>query len=148
MQMLTTLISGLLFGLGLCISGLVNPAKVQSFLDIAGDWDPSLAITMAAAVLVTQAGYRLAFERRRPLFADAFHIPKKGEIDLRLIAGAVFFGIGWGLVGFCPGPAIAALSFGEQPAITFLFAMLAGMAAARHVTAVSKSPLPSQAGKI
>ena len=135
MQVLATLAAGLLFGLGLSVSGLVNPAKVLAFLDIAGDWDPSLAVTMACAVGVTFLGYRLAFARGAPLFADTFQIPTQvptlADIDRRLVSGAALFGIGWGLVGFCPGPAIAALSLGLQPAFVFVAAMLAGMALAR-----------------
>lgn len=131
MQLLATLAAGLLFGLGLSVSGLVNPAKVLAFLDIAGDWDPSLAVTMACAVGVTFLGYRLAFARGAPLFADTFQIPALSDIDRRLVAGAALFGIGWGLVGFCPGPAIAALSLGLTPVLVFVAAMLAGMALAR-----------------
>lgn len=133
MQILATLISGLLFGLGLCVSGLVNPAKVQAFLDIAGDWDPSLAFTMAGAVIVTGVGYRLAFKRGTPLFANVFQIPPAGVIDRKLITGAAIFGIGWGLVGFCPGPAITSLAFGLTPVFVFVAAMLVGMAVARQL---------------
>ncbi len=135
MQVIATFVSGLLFGLGLCVSGLVNPAKVQSFLDVTGDWDPSLAITMASAVVVTGVGYRMAFRRGAPLFAGAFQIPPAGMIDLRLVAGAAIFGVGWGLVGFCPGPAVAALSTGAPSAFIFVLAMLAGMTIARLITA-------------
>lgn len=135
MQVIATFVSGLLFGLGLCVSGLVNPAKVQSFLDVAGDWDPSLAITMASAVIVTGVGYRVALRRGTPMFAGAFQIPPAGMIDLRLVAGAAIFGVGWGLVGFCPGPAVAALSLGAPSAVIFVLAMLVGMALARQLTA-------------
>lgn len=134
MQVLATLLSGLLFGFGLSISGLVNPAKVQAFLDITGQWDPSLAITMAAGLLVTGLGYRLTFARGKPLFGETFHLPPRGVVDRRLLAGATIFGIGWGLVGFCPGPAIAALSLGSPSALIFVLAMLAGMATARFLT--------------
>ena len=135
MQIIATFGAGLLFGLGLCLSGLVNPAKVQGFLDIAGAWDPSLAITMATAVLITGAGYRLVLARRGPLFAGSFQIPPSGGIDGRLIAGAAIFGVGWGLVGFCPGPAITALSLAPWPAVVFVLAMLAGMVTARWLVA-------------
>jgi uncharacterized membrane protein YedE/YeeE len=145
MQILATFISGLLFGLGLCVSGLVNPAKVQSFLDIAGTWDPSLLITMAAAVLVTGMGYRVAFVREKPLFETVFHIPPAGAVDRRLLAGATIFGIGWGLVGFCPGPAVAALALGATPAFIFVAAMLAGMALARQLTASRATPALNRA---
>lgn len=140
MQILATFVSGLLFGLGLCVSGLVNPAKVQNFLDIAGAWDPSLLITMATAVLVTGLGYRLVFARGTPLFETTFHVPAAGTVDRRLIAGATIFGIGWGLVGFCPGPAVAALAFAGAPAFIFVAAMLAGMALARQLTANLATP--------
>ncbi len=133
MQVLATLISGLMFGCGLVVSGLINPAKVLNFLDLAGTWDPSLAITMAVAVVTTAIGYRLAFERGRPLLDSSFHVPAANAIDGKLLVGAGLFGIGWGLAGFCPGPAIAALPVGSSPALTFFVAMLAGMAVARGV---------------
>lgn len=142
MQGIATFVSGLLFGLGLCVSGLIDPAKVQSFLDVAGDWDPSLAITMASAVFVTGVGYRMAFGRGKPLFAGTFQIPPAGKVDRRLVAGALIFGIGWGLVGFCPGPAVAALSVSAEPALWFVLAMLAGMAAARWF--VSHTPVAAR----
>lgn len=135
MHIVATFVSGLLFGLGLCVSGLVNPAKVLSFLDVAGQWDPSLALTMASAVLVTWAGYRFAFARGTPLFAGTFQLPPAGSIDVRLLGGAALFGVGWGLAGFCPGPAIASLSLGAKPAFVFVLAMLAGMAVARRLLA-------------
>lgn len=140
MQIAATFVSGLLFGLGLCVSGLANPAKVQSFLDVAETWDPSLLITMAAAVLVTRIGYRIAFARGEPLLDKVFQIPPPGAVNARLVAGGVTFGIGWGLVGFCPGPAVAALSLGAPSAFVFVAAMLAGMALTRHLTANRAAP--------
>lgn len=140
MQVAVTFVSGLLFGLGLCVSGLVNPAKVQSFLDVAGAWDPSLLLTMAAAVLVTGVGYRIAFARGTPIFDKAFQIPPATAVDARLLAGSAIFGIGWGLVGFCPGPAVVALALGATPAVIFVAAMLAGMALARQLTANRTAP--------
>ena len=134
MQAIATLASGILFGLGLVISGLINPAKVLNFLDVAGAWDPSLAFTMGAAVLTTSVGYKLAFEGK-PIFGGTFHLPTATDIDARLIGGAALFGIGWGLVGYCPGPAIAALSLGSPSTVIFVAAMLAGMAMARALTA-------------
>lgn len=131
MQVLVSLASGALFGLGLVVSGLIDPERVRAFLDIAGAWDPSLAVTMAAAVATTALGYRLAFATGGPAFDKAFHLPTQSAIDVRLIAGAALFGIGWGLVGYCPGPAIAALSMGSQPTVVFVAAMAAGMATAR-----------------
>lgn len=134
MAVIFSLLSGALFGLGLIFSGLINPAKVLNFLDIAGTWDPSLAITMAVAVLVTALGYRVVFRSHGPACGEAFHVPAKTDIDGRLLAGAALFGLGWGLVGFCPGPALAALSVAGAPALTFVAAMLAGMAVARRLT--------------
>lgn len=122
------LLAGLVFGLGLAIAEMVNPAKVLAFLDVSGHWDPSLAFVMGAALIVTAAGYRLVWKLRQPAFGSAFILPQAREIDRRLALGAVLFGIGWGLVGLCPGPAIAALSFGGAPAWVFLGAMSAGVA--------------------
>lgn len=134
MAIIMSLLAGALFGLGLIFSGLINPAKVLNFLDVAGTWDPSLAITMAVAVAVTAIGYRVVFKSQGPACGDAFHIPVKHEIDGRLLGGAALFGLGWGLVGFCPGPALAAISVAGTPALIFVAAMLAGMFAARRFT--------------
>jgi uncharacterized membrane protein YedE/YeeE len=133
MRLLATFVSGLVFGLGLVVSGLINPAKVQAFLDIAGAWDPSLAVTMAVAVGTTALGYRLAFAAGTPALGGSFHLPSQSRIDSRLLVGAAVFGMGWGLVGFCPGPAISALALGSRQTITFVLAMLVGMAIARAV---------------
>jgi uncharacterized membrane protein YedE/YeeE len=124
----SALLAGLVFGLGLVIAEMVNPAKVLAFLDVLGHWDPSLAFVMGAALIVTAAGYRLVWNMRQPVFGDTFVVPQTREIDRRLAFGAVLFGIGWGLAGLCPGPAIAALSFGGAPAWVFLGAMSAGVA--------------------
>jgi uncharacterized protein len=140
MQIAATFVSALLFGLGLCVSGLANPAKVQNFLDITGSWDPSLVLTMGAAVLVTGVGYRIAFARGMPLFGKAFLVPPPGTINARLIGGATIFGIGWGLAGFCPGPAIVAVALGASSAFLFVAAMLVGMALARKFTAERAAP--------
>lgn len=126
---ITALIAGLIFGLGLVISQMVNPAKVIAFLDIFGNWDPSLAFVMGGALLVTAIGYRLAWRRQKPVFAERFQVPGNRKVDTRLAVGAVLFGIGWGLVGLCPGPAISALTIGGVEAIGFLAAMAAGMLA-------------------
>lgn len=122
------LLAGLIFGLGLTISEMVNPAKVLAFLDLFGNWDPSLAFVMGAALLVTAIGYRIAWARPKPVFADQFQVPGNRQIDQRLAVGAVLFGIGWGLVGLCPGPAISALTFGGTQIYVFLASMGAGMA--------------------
>lgn len=125
---LSALAAGLVFGLGLTISEMVNPAKVRAFLDVFGNWDPSLAFVMGAGLIVTFAGYRLVLKRSKPVFDNKFRIPQSRELDAKLILGAILFGAGWGLVGLCPGPAIAALSFGGIPILVFLAALIAGMA--------------------
>lgn len=120
-------LAGLLFGAGVTIAGMVNPAKVLNFMDLAGSWDPTLLLVMGAGLAVTFAGYRLVLARSAPLFASAFVLPKAAQIDGRLIAGAALFGLGWGLSGFCPGPAVAALVFGHWQTWLFVVAMAAGM---------------------
>jgi uncharacterized protein len=122
---------GLLFGLGLIVSGMVNPAKVLNFLDITGSWDPSLAFVMGGAVIVTFFGYRLVFQQPRPIYDSVFHVPTANKIDNRIILGPALFGIGWGLAGFCPGPAFTALGTGQASAVTVVIAMIVGMIAAR-----------------
>lgn len=124
---LSALLAGLVFGLGLVVSQMVNPSKVLGFLDLFGKWDPSLALVMGGALLVTAIGYRLVLRRTQPLFADRFQLPGARSVDARLAAGAVLFGVGWGLAGLCPGPAIAGLAVGGTPVWLFLVAMAAGM---------------------
>lgn len=126
---LSALIAGLIFGIGLTISQMVNPAKVLGFLDLFGNWDPSLAFVMGAALVVTAIGYRLVWMRPRPVFEERFQVPGNRKVDARLAIGAVLFGVGWGLVGLCPGPAIAAITIGGGPALIFLGAMIAGVLA-------------------
>lgn len=145
MQIALTFFASLLFGMGLIVSGLANPAKVQNFLDIAGVWDPSLALTMAAAVVTTGVGYLWVFKRRRPVLEESFQLPTATVIDLKLIGGAALFGIGWGLVGYCPGPAIVALSLGNQETIIFVAAMLAGMLAARTLSSLTVRSMQADA---
>ena len=125
--------SGLLFGVGLIISEMVNPAKVLAFLDIFGNWDPSLAFVMAGAVAVSALGYFIAQRRGTPVLAPRLEIPTRRDLDPRLIGGAALFGIGWGLVGLCPGPALTALTFGPWQVLVFVVAMIAGMALFRLV---------------
>ena len=139
MRPIVALASGALFGAGLTVSTMINPAKVLGFLDVAGDWDPTLALVMIGAIPVAAAGFWLARRLRKPLLAPAFPAPPPPRIDLRLVSGAALFGVGWGLVGYCPGPALASLGFGLWQTILFLAAMVAGMVAARAVT----SPPPS-----
>lgn len=125
---LAALFAGLVFGLGLTISEMVNPAKVLAFLDLFGNWDPTLAFVMGAALIVTAIGYRVVWTKPKPVFADRFQVPGNRQIDAKLAVGAVLFGIGWGIVGLCPGPAISALTFGGVPVYVFLAAMGTGMA--------------------
>ena len=144
MPVLSALIAGLVFGLGLVISGMANPAKVLNFLDLAGNWDPSLAFVMGGAIAVALPGYKLVGRRLRPLFADAFQMPSRDDVDARLLTGAGTFGIGWGLGGFCPGPAIAAVPLMAQGTLIFVPAMLVGMWIARFVAQGSARPAPAQ----
>ncbi|KOX53041.1 YeeE/YedE family protein [Methylobacterium sp. 092160098-2] len=131
---------GLLFGLGLLVSGMANPAKVLAFLDVTGRWDPSLALVMAGAVAVSAAGYLIARRRRRPLLAPRLEIPTRRDLDPRLITGAAIFGVGWGLAGLCPGPALTILTVVPAQAATFVAAMVVGMLLFRLVpSAASKS---------
>jgi len=130
-RILGGLIAGLLFGVGLSISGIINPEKVVAFLDLAGDWDPSLAFVMLGGVAVTAIGYRTVLRRGRPLFEPAFMLPMRNDIDPSLLLGAALFGIGWGLGGYCPGPALAGLGFGNSETLAFVAAMTLGMLAAR-----------------
>jgi len=134
METLVQFLAGLIFGTGLVISGMIDPAKVLNFLDVAGTWDPSLAFVMIGAVVVTAIGYRLVLQRRRPIFATVFQVPTRREIDIRLVVGAMIFGIGWGLSGLCPGPALTSLSLGALGILVFVPALFVGMAAARWFT--------------
>ena len=127
---LAALVAGVLFGIGLAISAMIDPGKVLAFLDVAGAWDPSLALVMAGALAVALPGFRLAARRTAPAFAPTFDTPAPKPVDARLTGGAALFGIGWGLVGFCPGPAVASLAYGAWPSVVFLCAMAAGAWAA------------------
>ena len=132
---LTAFASGLLFGFGLLISQMVNPAKVIGFLDVFGDWDPSLAFVMATAIIpVTAIGYAFARCRQAPLCATRYLAPTQIHIDRPLVVGAILFGIGWRLVGYCPGPALAVLAIGGRGTVLFVAAMLIGMGAFRSLT--------------
>jgi uncharacterized protein len=128
MLLLSSLLAGLVFGLGLIVSGMANPAKVLGFLDLAGPWDPSLAFVMAGAIAVGLFAFLLAKKRRRSLLGADMKLPAAGPVDHRLVAGSALFGVGWGLAGFCPGPGLVALGMGEPKAAVFVLAMLAGMA--------------------
>ena len=126
-----SLLLGVLFGIGLTVSQMVNPAKVIGFLDVTGNWDPSLAFVMGGALLVTLPMFALARKREAPLLAPRFEWPSRRDIDPRLLVGAATFGVGWGLAGFCPGPALASLGLGETATYPFVIAMLAGTWLAR-----------------
>jgi len=128
MVALIAFVSGLVFGLGLIISGMANPAKVLGFLDVAGAWDPSLAFVMGGAVLVTAVGFALLRRRRASLSGEPLRWPTATRVDVRLAVGSLAFGMGWGLAGFCPGPALVAASAGVPEALIFVAAMVAGMA--------------------
>jgi uncharacterized protein len=135
MSLVIQFLIGLLFGTGLVVAGMSDPAKVLSFLDLAaipaGSWDPSLAFVMGAGVLVTFIGYKYVLRRPTPIFDSQFHLPHARAINAPIIVGPAIFGIGWGLAGFCPGPAFTALGTGNSNAIIFVMTMLIGMLAAR-----------------
>jgi uncharacterized membrane protein YedE/YeeE len=120
-------LSGALFGIGLCVSGMTRPAKVLAFLDVTGRWDPSLAFVMLGAVAVHSIAYRIIRGRPTPLYAPEFFVPSRRTIDFKLIAGAALFGIGWGLAGYCPGPGIASLGAAAPTAVVFVLALIAGL---------------------
>ena len=127
MYVLTALLSGLVFGLGLIVSGMANPAKVLGFLDLAGAWDPSLALVMAGAILVGFFAFLVAKNRTRSFIGAEMKLPTASAIDRRLLTGSALFGAGWGVAGFCPGPGLVALGMGEPKALVFVAAMLLGM---------------------
>ena len=138
-----SLAAGILFGLGLVISGMSNPAKILNFLDVFGRWDPSLAFVMAGAVAVTFLGYRLVLVRKQPLFDVSFHLPTAKDIDPPLVAGASTFGLGWGVSGFCPGPALTALPLLADGTLVFVLAMIVGMWSARFTPKDLQLRLPT-----
>jgi uncharacterized protein len=133
MRNLSAFLVGCLFGAGLCISGMTNPAKVLNFLDVAGPWDPTLLVVMGGALAAAFVGYGLTAHRARPLLAPDFSGPSAMTVDARLVAGAVVFGVGWGLSGICPGPAVASLVTGSWNPVIFLVAMGFGMWLVRYL---------------
>lgn len=130
-RLLPPLVAGALFGAGLAIGGMTDPQRVRGFLDIFGRWDPTLAFVMAGSVIVMALAWRVRDRLQKPLFAPRFSIPGRGDLDARLIVGSALFGIGWGLAGLCPGPAVANLALAPARVLPFLAAMFAGMAAHR-----------------
>ncbi len=134
MKNLSALISGLIFGLGIAISGMANPAKVLNFFDIAGTWDPSLALVMGGALLTALIGYRIVFAKAAaPVFEQGYSLPTAKNIDLPLVGGSALFGIGWGIAGFCPGGAVPALGFGGTETLIFIAAMIGGLLIGRKL---------------
>jgi uncharacterized protein len=128
---------GVMFAVGLGIGGMTQPARVLAFLDVAGAWDPSLAFVMLGAVAVYGAAFPLMMRRRRPFLAPVFVVPARRDVDARLVGGAVLFGVGWGLAGLCPGPALTAIASGEPRVLLFVAAMVAGIAAHRLLERVA-----------
>lgn len=139
---------GLVFGAGMTISGMINPAKVLNFFDVSGTWDPSLAFVMGGALLVTTTGYRLARARKAPLFDRAFHLPTARFVDFRLVAGAAIFGVGWGLAGFCPGSAIAGLGLGRTEPLIFVSTMTVGLLGGSLLRAAFHTEPPASEEKV
>ena len=143
---LAALGAGAIFGLGLAVSEMVNPLKVKAFLDVAGDWDPSLTLVMGGAVMVSFIAFRLTLRRPKPILATRFELPTRRNIDRRLLGGAAVFGVGWGLVGLCPGPALSALIYGDVESAIFVVAMLIGLAVGPRLLAMfAASPAPDVA---
>ena len=138
MAMIFAFVAGLLFGLGLMVAGMVNPAKILGFLDVAGKWDPSLALVMVGAIAVGQVAFTLARRRTLSALGLPMQLPAAQTIDLRLVGGSLVFGIGWGLAGFCPGPALVALGAGYAKAVVFVVAMLLGMGAFELISATQR----------
>src|SRR5271154_2621187 len=140
MKRVSPFLAGLLFGIGLCISGMIYPSKVLAFLDLAGAWDPSLAFVMGGAVAVAFVAFRVAARRPKGFSGEPFHMPIAKTIDARLVGGSLLFGVGWGLVGLCPGPAIVDIGFLDGRAALFVACMAAGMALYSTLPAVPAAP--------
>ena len=140
-----SLLAGLVFGLGLIVSGMANPAKVLGFLDLAGHWDPSLAFVMAGAIAVGAVAFAVANRRAVSFLGAEMRLPSARHIDRRLVLGSVLFGIGWGVAGFCPGPALVSLGMGEIKALVFVAAMLVGMGAFELFERRKRVPVPHAA---
>lgn len=143
MSIILQFVAGLVFGVGLIVAGMADPAKVLGFLDLGaiplGSWDPSLLFVMVGGIAVTFLGYKIAFRRSAPLLATRFVLPAATAPDARLVTGAALFGVGWGLAGFCPGPALVSTLTAGVPGLIFIVAMLAGMAGARRLAAATAS---------
>ncbi|MGB3243977.1 MAG: DUF6691 family protein [Sulfitobacter sp.] len=145
MRLIFSYLIGLVFGVGISLSGMANPAKVLNFFDIAGAWDPSLAFVMGGAVIVTFIGYRFVLKRPAPFVDSTFQLPTRRDLDLPLIGGSAFFGVGWGIAGFCPGGALPALGTGRSEVIIFVAALVAGIFIAKALQAAIASRAQAQA---
>ena len=145
MRAFVALFAGVLFGMGLMLGGMTDPAKVIGFLDLAGRWDPSLAFVMGGALCVTFPAFQLLLRRGRPLLEERFFMPTRTDLDARLMGGAVLFGVGWGIAGLCPGPAVANLAFGSPEVAAFVAAMVAGMWLRDRVTSPPGASLAAPA---
>lgn len=145
MRVLTALLIGLLFGAGIAVSGMANPAKVLNFFDIAGNWDPSLAFVMGGALAVTFLGYRVVLKRPGPFMGGSFQLPTRRDIDAPLVLGSAVFGVGWGIAGFCPGGSIPALGLMRPEPVVFVAAMIAGILIARTLRGLG-TPFPARQG--
>lgn len=133
MRLIGSYLIGLVFGVGISISGMANPAKVTNFFDFAGIWDPSLAFVMGGALIVTFFGYKYVLKMQAPFLGNVFHLPTRRDLDAKLLGGSAVFGIGWGIAGFCPGGALPALGTGRTEVFVFVGALLAGIATAKIV---------------
>ena len=143
MRLLSPFLIGLIFGTGIAVSGMINPAKVLNFFDLAGTWDPSLAFVMAGALAIAIPGYRMVFSRPAPAFENRFQLPDTRVIDRRLVLGSATFGIGWGIAGFCPGGALPALGTGDPTVFLFLAALIGGLLIARVLQSRSPARKPA-----
>ena len=139
MRIFMALIAGLVFGIGLIVSGMSNPAKVLGFLDLAGNWDPSLALVMAGAILISFIPFQLASRTPRALLGEPMRLPSARDIDRRLVLGSLVFGVGWGLAGYCPGPALVSLALGGYKPLVFVGSMVGGMVLFQWLDALSQA---------
>ena len=137
MRLFLTYFIGLIFGIGILISGMANQAKVLNFFDVAGTWDPSLMFVMGGALVTTFIGYRLTLGRKAPLFGAEFSLPTARQLDAKLLGGSAFFGVGWGIAGFCPGGALPALGTGRSEVLIFVVALIAGILIAKLIQSIA-----------
>lgn len=146
MHIAAAFLIGLIFGIGILVSGMASPAKVLNFFDVAGTWDPSLMFVMGGALIVTFIGYRLVLQRSAPVLETTFRLPTARHIDLKLVAGSAIFGLGWGIAGFCPGAALPALGTGRGDVAIFVAGLIAGLVATRLAIGFASKPLASGSG--